>query len=53
MIEYVVKFLQLSRLGYTSSDWGKEGKKVKMRSELSYSDHDELFRHSRFLPVGR
>ena len=50
MIEHVVKFLQLSRFGmYLILNEEKKGKK----SELPHSDHDELFQHSGFVPVGR
>jgi hypothetical protein len=54
VIEYAVKFLQLSRFGlYLIPTEEKKAKKFERGFEHSYSDHDELFRHSRFLPVGR
>jgi hypothetical protein len=52
VIEYIAKFLQLSRFGlYLIPTEEKKAKKFEMRSELLYSDHDELFRHSRFLQL--
>jgi hypothetical protein len=54
VIEYAAKFLQLSRFGlYLIPIEEKKVKKFERGSELSYSDHDELFRHSGFLPIGR
>jgi hypothetical protein len=53
VIEYAVKFLQLSRFSmYLILNEKKKGEKVWKGSKFSYSDHDELFQYLRFLPVG-
>jgi hypothetical protein len=54
VIEYTAKFLQLARFVlYLIPIEEKKAKKFEQGFELSYSDHDKLFQHSRFLLDGR